>query len=130
MYTYQVYTKMQDIFDHVVMCNKCNSKTRKNYTTIDGYELRILECPKCSEVIYHPGDLKEYENFKKLKARDFSVKLRMVGNSFCVSIPKELVDFHREFEKEFNDLVRLNLEGPGKISMFFASRNIYKRPKL
>ena len=84
-----------------------------------------MECAKCCNIIYHRGDLKEYEYFKKLRARDFNVKLRMVGNSFCVSIPKEIIEFHREFEKEFNDLVRLSLEGPGKLSMFFVSRKFY-----
>lgn len=120
---------MQDIFDHIVLCSKCNSKTNKNYAIKDGFKLRVLECPKCNNIIYHPGDLKDYENFKNLKARDFNVKLRMVGNSFCVSIPKEIMDFHREFEKEFNDLVRLSLEGPGKIGIFFRSEKVYKNPK-
>ena len=129
MYIFVVYTTMaHDIFDNVVLCGKCNSKTNKNQAVKDGFQLRVLECPRCSEIIYHPADLKEYDNFKRLKARDFNVKLRMVGNSFCVSIPRELVDFHREFEKEFNDLVRLSLEGPGKISMFFVGGKVYKKP--
>ncbi len=119
----------QDVFDHVVLCNKCNSRTRKNLAVKDGFQLRILECPKCSNIIYHPGDIKDYEDFMRLKAREFDVKLRMVGNSFCVSIPKELIDFHKDFEKEFNDLVRLSLDGPGKISMFFVRGNIYKKPR-
>ena len=114
-----------DIFDNVVLCGKCNSKTNKNQAVKDGFQLRVLECPKCSNVIYHPGDIKEYEDFMKLKTREFDVKLRMVGNSFCVSIPIELVDFHRDFERDFNNLVRLNLDGPGKISMFFV-RKVYK----
>ncbi len=116
---------MKDIFDYVILCSECNSKTKKNYAIKDNFKFRVLECPKCSNIIYHPGDLKEYEYFKKLRARDFNVKLRMVGNSFCVSIPKEIIEFHREFEKEFNDLVRLSLEGPGKLSMFFVSRKFY-----
>jgi len=120
---------MQDIFDHVVLCSTCNTKTKKNYAIKDGFKLRVLECPKCSNIIYHPGDLKEYEDFKRLKERDFNVKLRMVGNSFCVSIPKELIDFHKEFEQEYNDLVRLSLEGPGKIGMFFVSRKVYKKSR-
>ncbi len=120
---------MQEIFDQIVLCNKCNVKTNKNYAIKDGFKIRILECPKCSNILYHPGDLKDYDNFKDLKQRDFNVKLRMVGNSFCVSIPKEIIDFHREFEKEFNDLVRLSLEGPGKINMFFMERKLYKNPK-
>lgn len=120
---------MQDIFDQVVLCSDCNTKTRKNYAVKDGFQLRVLECPKCSNVIFHPGDIKEYEDFKRLKSRDFNVKLRMVGNSFCVSIPKEIMDFHKEFEKEFEDLVRLSLEGPGKIGVFFVSRKLYKKPR-
>lgn len=119
----------QDIFDHVVLCSNCNTKTTKNYAVKDGFSLRVLECSKCSNIIYHPGDLKEYEDFMRLKARDFDVKLRMVGNSFCVSIPRELVDFHKEFEGEFNDLVRLSLDGPGKISMFFVRGKVYKKSK-
>jgi|SRR3989338_226586 len=117
---------VQDIFDNIILCGRCNSKTRKNYSVKDGFELRVLECLKCGNIIYHPGDLKEYEDFKILKQRDFNVKLRVVGNSFCVSIPRALINFHREFEKEFNDLVRLNLDGPGKISMFFVRGKLYK----
>ncbi len=117
---------VQDIFDNVILCGKCNSKTKKNYAVKDGFELRVLECLKCGNIIYHPGDLKDYDDFKRLKERDFNVKLRMVGNSFCVSIPKELIDFHREFEREFNDLVRLSLDGPGRISMFFVKGKLYK----
>lgn len=116
---------MKDIFDQVVLCEKCNVRTIKNYTSLEGFKIRVLECPKCAEIVYHPGDIKEYEEYKKLKTRDFNVKLRMVGNSFCVSIPKEFIDFHKEFEKEFNDLVRMNLDGPGKISMFFYSKKFY-----
>ena len=116
---------MKDIFDQIVMCNNCNIRTNKKYVIKEGFKLRVLECPKCEDIIYHPSDLRDYEDYKKLKNLDFNVKLRMVGNSFCVSIPKEIIDFHREMEKEFNDLVRLSLDGPGKISMFFISEKHY-----
>ena len=119
---YTLWLKMKDIFDQVVLCSNCNIQTNKNIAVKDGFKLRILECPKCGEIIYHPGDLKEFEEFNKLRTRNFNVKLRMVGNSFCVSIPKELVDFHREFEQEFNDLVKMSLEGPGKIIISFRGR--------
>ena len=113
---------MKDIFDQLVLCINCETKTSKNIAVKDGFKIRVLECLNCGEITYHPGDFKEYEDFRKLKSRDFNVKLRMVGNSFCVSIPKELVDFHREIEKEFNNLVKLNLDGPGKITMFFRGK--------
>ncbi len=116
---------MKDIFDQTIFCNKCNVKTRKNYVIKDGFQMRVLKCPECNDLTFHPGDLKDYDDYLKLRERSFNVKLRMVGNSFCVSIPKELIDFHKDFEREFDELVRLNLEGPGKISIFFASEKYY-----
>ena len=117
---------MKDLFNQKIYCEDCNIQTSKKYLVKEGFQLRALECPTCKDVTLHPGDLKDYQDYQKLQGRDFNVKLRMVGNSFCVSIPKELIDFHKEFEKEFNNLVRLHLEGPGKISMFFSTTNYYK----
>ncbi|HLC58819.1 MAG TPA: hypothetical protein VJI68_03070 [Candidatus Nanoarchaeia archaeon] len=113
---------MKDIFDQVILCSKCSIQTNKKTVIMDGFNIRILECSSCGEITYHPGDLKDYEDFKRLKARDFNVKLRMIGNSFCVSIPKELVDFHKEMENEFNDLVKMSLEKPGRISIVFRGK--------
>ena len=73
---------MKDIFDQIVMCNNCNIRTNKKYVIKEGFKLRVLECPKCEDIIYHPSDLRDYEDYKKLKNLDFNVKLRMVGNSF------------------------------------------------
>ena len=46
----------------------------------------------------------------------------MVGNSFSVTIPKEIIDFEEEFfklEEEMNNIMRLTLEEPGKINIYF-----------
>jgi len=149
---------MQDIFDHHIICKNCKKETTKTKTLKDGFELRAWECQKCHSLIYHPSDLRDYEEYKKLRRQDFNVKLRMVGNSFCVSIPKEIIDFQNEMLNELNQkidnemseeiddeisgetddqqenkpeaerevlerrltkLVRLNLEEPGKIGLFF-----------
>jgi len=110
---------MEDLFDQKILCNTCDIKTNIKSLIKDGFQIRVLECPKCNKVIYHPGDMKEYEDYNKLLKKQFDVKLRMIGNSFCISIPREIIEFHREFEKEFNNLVRLNMEEPGKIGLFF-----------
>ncbi len=120
---------MKDLFDHIIFCTLCNVPTHKGTLLKDGFTLRVLTCPSCTEISYHPGDLKDYEDFKRLKDKDFDVKLRMVGNSFCVSIPKELIDFHKNLEEEFNKLVRLNLDQPGRISIFFKSERFYNPPR-
>ncbi len=53
--------------------------------------------------------------------------MRLVGNSYAVSIPKEIVSFMREQEKIMNDMVRLCFEDMGKLSLNF--REITEKEK-
>jgi hypothetical protein len=85
----------------------------------NGFNLRAIKCEKCNEVIVHPTDKQEYENFMRLKQKEFNVKMRMVGNSYAVSIPREIVDFMREQEKMMNDMVRLSFQEAGRLSLMF-----------
>jgi NAD-dependent SIR2 family protein deacetylase len=113
---------MKDIFDAEVLCPGCKTRTKKKTGIKEGYRLRFFECPKCSQKIYHPLDIKQYEEFNRLKQREFQVKLRMVGNSFSVTIPKEIIEFEEKFkqmEEEMDRVMRLTLEEPGKINLHF-----------
>ena len=85
----------------------------------DGFILRAVKCPQCSNKIIHPEDLKEYENFSNLKSKRFQVKLRYVGNSYAVSIPREIIDFLGEQEKELKSVVDLCMEELGRVSLRF-----------
>lgn len=73
-----------------------------------GFRIRALECPNCGSRTYHPSDMVEYDKFNKLKNQHFKVKLRQVGNSYAVSIPREILDFFREREEESNDFDKMN----------------------
>ena len=84
-----------------------------------GFILRSLKCDPCKNQIIHPEDLKEYENFQNLNKKKFKVKLRYVGNSYAVSIPREIIDFMNEQEKEINEMVNLCMEEFGRISLRF-----------
>jgi hypothetical protein len=85
----------------------------------NGFVLRVLKCSKCNSQIVHPGDKKEYEDFQSLKKKNFQVKLRYVGNSYAVSIPREIIDFMNEQEKRMNEMVSLCFEEMGRISLNF-----------
>ena len=114
--------KMNDLFDAEIMCKDCKIETIKNELINEGFKLRYSECPKCEDKWYHPTDLRDYEKFKKLKAREFHVKLRMVGNSFSVTIPKEIIEFEEQFnqmEKEMDKIMKLCLDQPGRLSLHF-----------
>ena len=55
--------------------------------------------------------------------------MRFVGNSYAVSIPKEIVNFMQEQEKIMNDMVRLSLEEFGRISLCFGHSQNTQHPQ-
>lgn len=121
---------MADLFDQTVLCNECGKKMDKVVLVKNGFKIRALKCEKCNKIIHHPGDIEEYKKFVQLKQKPFAVKLRMVGNSYTVSIPREIVDFHREqeqvhqhihqkFMKIQNEMIKMFLEDVGRISLCF-----------
>ncbi len=120
---------MTDLFENKVLCKNCNRVMNRGYTIKDGCKLRFLQCPKCNNRIYHPLDLREYEEFCRIRNKEWEVKLRLVGNSFCVSIPKEIIEFEEQFQREINNIIRMTLEEPTKLSLFLSKRKINKQSK-
>ncbi len=110
---------MADIFDNRILCNKCGREMQKAKISKNGFLLRAVVCPNCREKIIHPADEKEYNKFKNLKDKEYRVKMRLVGNSYAVSIPKEIVSFMKMHEKMFDDMVKLCFEDIGKLSLNF-----------
>ena len=128
-----------DLFEHTILCNKCNRKMKKIVIDRSGFRLRALECPECGQRTYHPSDVEELNKFNQLKNQNFKVKLRQVGNSYAVSIPHEIVDFLREAAEEGNErnernelqnihekmerMVTMALEQVNKLSLSFSEGN-------
>ncbi len=120
---------MSDIFDNAIICNKCNVRMKPTDIERSGFVLRAVQCPKCSERIIHPKDEQEFQQFSQLKNQRFVVKMRMVGNSYAVSIPHEIVDFMKEQEKMMDDFVRVAFNDARKLSLFFGEERT-ERPAL
>ncbi len=110
---------MQDIFEYVILCKKCGKPMQNGRVIKNGFHLRALVCVKGHDRIIHPQDEEEYKKFKELHQKEFKVKMRIVGNSYAVSIPKEIVLFIREQEKFMNDMVKLCFEESGRLSLTF-----------
>jgi len=111
---------MADVFDNIILCRKCNSEMQKAQVSKNGFVFRAVICSDCGEKIIHPLDQEKYDKFKDLKNKQFSVKMRLVGNSYAVSIPREIVNFMRQQEKIMDDMVRLCFEDLGKVSLNFG----------
>jgi len=110
---------MSDIFNEHVMCSKCGKEMDKRIFERDGFKLRGWQCQYCGKRILHPADEEKYKDFKRIKKKIFKVKLRMVGNSYAVSIPKEVISFMREQEKLASRIVKLCIEEAKKLALIF-----------
>jgi len=121
-YILNVYT-MKDIYDATILCDSCNGRTQKSPVVKDGFALRSWYCSRCEKHWYHPLDLQNYKEFIELRKRDFQVKLREVGNSWIVSIPKEIIRFE---EISATKIVNMSLDEPGRITLRFTRvRKLY-----
>jgi hypothetical protein len=109
-----------DIFDQKVLCSKCDELMQKKRFEKNGFVLRALVCDTCNDKLIHPIDEQEYHKFKNLKNKEFRVKMRLVGNSYAVSIPKEIVSFMGEQQKIMDEMVKLCFEDFGKLSLDFG----------
>lgn len=110
---------MSDIFDNTVLCKGCGKVMIPAKVNRNGFLLRALVCEPCRNKIIHPEDLKEYEVFQNLKKKNFKVKLRYVGNSYAISIPREIIDFMNEQEDKMSEMVDLCMEEFGRLSLHF-----------
>jgi len=105
---------MSDIFDNIILCRDCGKKMKPLTIERNGFQLRAVKCKECRNQIVHPKDLKEYEDFQNIKRKNFRVKLRYIGNSYAVSIPREIIDFMNEQKKQMNEMVSLCMEDFGE----------------
>ena len=117
---------MTDIFDQKILCGKCNSKMEKSEISKNGFIFRTVVCSngKCNEKIIHPADESEYNKFINLRNKEFKVKMRLVGNSYAVSIPMEIVNFMNEQQNKMNEMVKLSFENMGRLSLNFNTPNL------
>ncbi|MBI2043392.1 hypothetical protein HYT25_03320 [Candidatus Pacearchaeota archaeon] len=110
-----------DIFENAILCRNCNKKMQKAEVSRNGYLLRAMICPHCNDRIIHPLDEENYGKFINLRNKEFNVKMRLVGNSYAVSIPKEIVSFMSNQRRMMNEMVKLCFEEMGKLSLNFQN---------
>ncbi len=113
----------KDIFDALIMCKNCHKEMYPTEIVKDGAVFRAVQCQKCKEIIYHPSDLERFKQFNNIRDKTFNVKLRVIGNSHAISIPKEIVEFMREQDKIMDDMVSLCFEDMRKLRLEFGGHD-------
>jgi len=125
---------MTDIFDTKIICKKCEKEMKPVILARNGAELRAVKCINCNDQIIHPADQNCLRQFEDLKGKTFNVKLRVVGNSHAISIPKEIVTFmnsmQKSFHKEMDDMVKLAFEDFGRLRIDFWEHNLKQNRRI
>ena len=101
-----------------VLCKKCKAPMERGINLKDGFRLRVFQCPSCKARYFHPNDSEQYEQYQKLKEKQYHMKLRLVGNSFCISIPREILRFNHVQE---DSIVALSMDDPEHMRIIFKS---------
>ena len=114
---------LTDIFEYKILCKNCDVEMKHFEIIQNGFVLRAIKCDRCNHQIIHPSDEQEYNNFMDLRKKQFNVKMRFVGNSYAVSIPKEIVDFIKDHEKIMDNMVKLCFEEFGRVRLDFGCYN-------
>lgn len=114
---------MTDIFDTLILCKKCHKEMYPTEIMKEGIEIRAVQCPNCKDTVYHPADIDKLNHFRGLRGKTFNVKLRMIGNSHAISIPKEIIDFMNEQEQMMDEMVRLCFEDMRKLRIEFGGNH-------
>jgi hypothetical protein len=79
----------------------CGGKAKEISSEFHGFKARGWKCTKCGEEFLDPKDIEPILMLNKLQREGrLSFKVRRVGNSLSVTIPKEVVGFLGLSEKK------------------------------
>lgn len=78
---------------------------RRSTVAYKGYEVRGWACRKCKKEYLHPDDSLKISKLEELKKAGVRVKIRTVGQSLVITLPKELAELYGLEQGETVELV-------------------------
>lgn len=82
-----------DELDKIEIVCHCGGKTKRIETSWEGFPVRAWKCGRCGEEIFHPLDAQRALTIAKaIKNKEFEVKIRKVGKSLTMTIPRRLAE--------------------------------------
>lgn len=93
---------------------ECGGMAGKGTVKYQDYEVRGWICKKCKKEYIHPEDSLKISKLEELKKNGIKVKIRTVGQSLVITLPKELAELYG-FEQ--GETVELSPENFRKIEI-------------
>jgi len=80
--------KAKTIYEDELEC-ECGGTMKPKTFNVEGFAVRGWECEKCRRIDYS-DDINFFLTLKKFKKQGASLKLRQVGDTMVITIPKEI----------------------------------------
>lgn len=73
---------------------ECGAMASKSTVKYKEYEVRGWICKKCKKEYIHPEDSLKISKLEALKKNNVKVKIRTVGQSLVITLPKEIAELY------------------------------------
>ncbi len=81
-------TKAKTIYEDELKCD-CGGTMKPKLFNVEGFDVRGWQCKKCGRIDYS-DDMNVVLTIKKFKKAGALLKLRRVGDTIVITIPKEI----------------------------------------
>lgn len=89
---------------------ECGNMASRSTIKYNDYEIRGWICKKCMKEYIHPEDSLKISKIEALKKSGIKVKIRTVGQSLVITLPKELAEVYNLEKGEMVELVPESLK--------------------
>ncbi len=89
---------------------ECSSMASKSTVKYKEYEVRGWICRKCKKEYVHPEDSIKISKLEALEKNRIRVKIRTVGQSLVITLPKEIAELYGLEKGEMVELSPGNLK--------------------
>lgn len=93
---------------------ECGDMASRSSVKYKDYEVRGWTCRKCRKEYIHPEDSLKISRLEALKKSNVRVKIRTVGQSLVITLPKKISEL---YGLEKGETVRLSPDGMKKIEI-------------
>ena len=81
-------TKAKTIYEDELEC-ECGGVMKPKLFNVEGFDVRGWQCKKCNRIDYS-DDMNAVLTIKKLRKKGATLKLRKVGDTVVITVPKDI----------------------------------------
>lgn len=91
---------------------QCGKSTDETHLNIDGFKIKAWKCESCGEEYLDSAEAQFLLMMKKMQKKPHTAKVGVLGDSYIIRIPKEIVEY---MQIKKGEKAKISLAGPHEI---------------